>query len=598
MAQKHVIILGGGVAGMSAAHELVERGFKVTIFEKQAWLPGGKARSIPVPGTATATTKPLPGEHGFRFFPGFYRHLFDTLKRIPFYDEASGKYNPRGVFDNLVECPQVMLARMKQGSIKTPTHFPRSLAEIRQIIYNLKSIETGLRPGEGRVIAEKIWQLFTSCRQRRENEYEAIGWRQFAEAHKYSEAYDHLFVDGLTGALVAGKAALANTRTNGGILIQMLLDFIRPFRTSDRILNAPTHEAWLSPWLKYLKEQGVVYRFGSTVEDLVCDAEKITGVWVSDREHGRQKFTADYYLCALPVERAATLVSSRALLDLDPSLHNILLLKETVAWMNGLQFFLKRDVPISEGHIILPDTPWALTAISQAQFWKNIDLAEYGNGNVRGILSVIISNWTTEGLLHGKPAEGCNKKEVIEEVWAQLKACFNRLGREIIMDGDFESVYVADSIFFPGELHDEGLSKNRKLDEPSHYGSKVVNRNDEPLLVNEKNSWCIRNETFTAIPNFFLASDYVRTNTNLATMEGANEAARRAVNNILDASGVKAAYCKVWNLKEPFWLAWYKWQDKRRYERGLPWKLHQPWFTGILERLLRSLGISLFNKSL
>ena len=44
----------------------------------------------------------------------------------------------------------------------------------------------------------------------------------------------------------------------------------------------------------------------------------------------------------------------------------------------------------------------------------------------------------------------------------------------------------------------------------------------------------------TRIPNLFLASDYVRTHTDLATMEGANEAARRAVNGILDATGSAA----------------------------------------------------------
>ena len=42
-----VIVLGGGVAGMSAAHELIERGFEVVVLERGS-LPGGKARSIPV----------------------------------------------------------------------------------------------------------------------------------------------------------------------------------------------------------------------------------------------------------------------------------------------------------------------------------------------------------------------------------------------------------------------------------------------------------------------------------------------------------------------------------------------------------------------
>ena len=43
---KKVIILGGGVAGMSAAHELIERGFEVEVYERNPSYMGGKARSI------------------------------------------------------------------------------------------------------------------------------------------------------------------------------------------------------------------------------------------------------------------------------------------------------------------------------------------------------------------------------------------------------------------------------------------------------------------------------------------------------------------------------------------------------------------------
>ena len=67
---------------MSAAHELVTRGYTVRVFERQS-LPGGKARSVTVDGTGTDGRKDLPGEHGFRFFPRFYRHVIDTMERIP-----------------------------------------------------------------------------------------------------------------------------------------------------------------------------------------------------------------------------------------------------------------------------------------------------------------------------------------------------------------------------------------------------------------------------------------------------------------------------------------------------------------------------------
>ena len=77
-----VAVLGGGVAGLTAAHELAERGFEVVVLESRS-IPGGKARSLPVPGSGVDGRVDLPAEHGFRFFPGFYRHLPDTMSRIP-----------------------------------------------------------------------------------------------------------------------------------------------------------------------------------------------------------------------------------------------------------------------------------------------------------------------------------------------------------------------------------------------------------------------------------------------------------------------------------------------------------------------------------
>ncbi len=34
MGKKKVVIIGGGVAGMSAAHELIERGFEVVVYDR------------------------------------------------------------------------------------------------------------------------------------------------------------------------------------------------------------------------------------------------------------------------------------------------------------------------------------------------------------------------------------------------------------------------------------------------------------------------------------------------------------------------------------------------------------------------------------
>jgi glycine/D-amino acid oxidase-like deaminating enzyme len=106
---RRVAVLGGGCAGMSAAHELAERGFEVAVYEKRA-VPGGKCRSIGMPGTGVGGRADLPGEHGFRFFPGYYRHVIDTMERIPF------GTNRRGVRDNLVSGVRAVRARARRTS--------------------------------------------------------------------------------------------------------------------------------------------------------------------------------------------------------------------------------------------------------------------------------------------------------------------------------------------------------------------------------------------------------------------------------------------------------------------------------------------------
>ena len=89
--------------------------------------------------------------------------------------------------------------------------------------------------------------------------------------------------------------------------------------------------------------------------------------------------------------------------------------------------------------------------------------------------------------------------------------------------------------------------------------------------MNLVDTWALRPDATTRIPNLFLASDYVRTYTDLATMEGANEAARRAVNGLLDAVKFVGPRCGVWPLQQPEILVPLQQHDAARYAAGLPW---------------------------
>ncbi len=79
--EKSVGIIGGGLAGVSAAIFLAERGFTVKIFEKEKYL-GGKVGSWPVKfedGYSTSV------EHGFHAFFRQYYNLRNLLKKINAY---------------------------------------------------------------------------------------------------------------------------------------------------------------------------------------------------------------------------------------------------------------------------------------------------------------------------------------------------------------------------------------------------------------------------------------------------------------------------------------------------------------------------------
>ncbi len=259
-----------------------------------------------------------------------------------------------------------------------------------------------------------------------------------------------------------------------------------------------------------------------------------------------QEISGDYYVSAMPVEAMTPLLTDE-MKRAAPSIANIDKLR--TSWMNGIQFYLEHDVPVVNGHTIFIDSPWALTSISQRQFWESERMQKYGDGRLGGILSVDISDWSTPGMLYGRTAMQCTAEEIKNEVWAQVKEHLNVDGAQQLEDANLLTWFLDPDIEFPNPSQATNL---------------------EPLLINTAGSLAYRPEAFTEIPNFFLASDYVRTFTDLATMEGANEAARRATNAILEREGSTAARAMVWPLEEPEFFAPMREYDRLRFRLGLP----------------------------
>jgi len=670
--REKVVIIGGGIGGLTAAHELIDRGFEVHVYERRATF-GGKAASGRIPGhTEQPIEDGLPTEHGFRFFPGWYRHLPDTLRRIPFRGKQR-EYRGQTVHDNLVAISQNLLAWMNRENIPLALTPPRDLDELSTFSRMLKGLrDLKLSGGEVGTFAAKIAQIASMTEQDRLERLDGITWSQFLEADSNkSDAYTAL-ISATTRTMVAAKATEVSAYSIGRLALRTFMD---AFSTVDRVLNGTTQEKWIQPWIDHLDERGVDFHAGEELQAIIprtntggppAAKEEIAAVEFEpvavaaarrlrrslariraaakarrllaltrqgpgsyeatrptapdepaslhrlvdlldapesertslkkelalllgkaavadphkvDRDvgeldlrlarmtrsqKGRYRVEADYFIFALPLEQMAYHINnSPALRALDPSLGKLIKLSGSLDWMAGIQFYLRDPVAAGEGHIVGLDSAWGLTAIEQTRHWTDTTLPR----GVQSVLSVDIADWNRLGHFVRKEDFNCTHAEIAEEVWHQLETMLNRrhqpkvLSEQMLVGGSLQkgvSYHLDDSIVDTVDRGKQGFYERARslrfsaddLNEDfaqSYMWGPHPQFNVEPILINRVGTRALRPDADTGIRNMFLAADYVRTETDLACMEGANEAARRAVNALLEATGSTADRCELWD---------------------------------------------------
>ena len=203
----------------------------------------------------------IPGEHGFRFFPGFYRHLFDTMRRTRVFDEDGLLQG--SAYDQLVRTPGAQLS-LPGGLHDFDFRNLTSMSQGKAVL-DLMTKTLGMTKEDLIGLTLKLFRFKTSGPRRRQAQTEDISMVQYMGGDTPERLFSQAaldFVDKEPRALAAMSARESDARSQYSIAIQLGLASVPDPAT----LNGPTSIAWLDPWKTYLKRQGVKFFIGRLVD--------------------------------------------------------------------------------------------------------------------------------------------------------------------------------------------------------------------------------------------------------------------------------------------------------------------------------------------
>lgn len=615
--------------------------------------PPRRGRPEPARVELRAVERLLPGEHGYRFFPSFYRHTFDLMRRTPVLD-ALDRETGRTCLDALLTPPDVSVALAGERTIEpVPRRRLRSLEELRRVLEVMLE-KIGYTPKDMHRYFLQMFRFMTACDARRRS-WESLSWLEFVSGREehvagsirgqtgYSSIGERMIVE-TPRALLAMGAEETDAYSHGVSAVQMLLDYQADGGSVDRTLDGPTDEVWLDPWKRYLVREGVRFYLGrlgalcptpGAPDRLVPEIDWIDQPCAAVRQSDGPEadaapplildeasvdpfdHDADFFLLALPYAQAAAIVhraaSDRqrpALLDGDLArldrfhrLHVAPGLDEE-EWraghflpergttgrprlrtlplrdLSGLQLFFEKQVRLGAGHLVLPDSSFGLSSISQLALWRDrtsdrrgflgqisVDLGDFYRRHVLEEAERAFGWTRMDDAVRRILEQQDSRRRHLEQRHAARVAKARRAGRPADADGDDawrrklgKPAWQCTPEELAIRVWDQILDTR-----PREYGSRVsppdffhvdeslvfrrgarggIDRNESLFFINVPGQWPDRpgiGDEPGAIAyrvsnrRFVLAGSFVATHTRIMTMEACIESGRHAVNTILHA---------------------------------------------------------------
>lgn len=249
----HVVVVGGGIAGMSAAATLAARGVRVTLVERANTL-GGKLAGWPI----TVGGVEVPMEHGFH---GFFRQYY-TLRELLAEAGADRDMVPQGGY------PILSSQRAVEGFPATRAPFPVNLLEVlgRSPTLGFGDV-AGVRPGMNALLAYDPVRTFAA--------WDGVDMETFIREGRLEGPFADVVLRPF------GQASLnALSRFSAAEAIRFFHFYMlgNPEGLGFDALGRGTHLSVLAPLRAHLDRLGVTIRTGTPVRRVRFSGGRSVGV--------------------------------------------------------------------------------------------------------------------------------------------------------------------------------------------------------------------------------------------------------------------------------------------------------------------------------
>jgi len=490
---KKIIIIGGGISGLTTAHELVEQGYDVTILERNE-IVGGIARTY-----QNEDQKICPIEYSWRAYGKWYQNVYNIMKRIPFNDKEY-------VYDQLTEL---------EGGKKTCN---KSLPNYSDTL-NLISTSDKFK------MFPIVMQYLVSCKEKNIDNFSQIGLKDFIKKLKLSKETEDVI-----GKIVGPYLGFDYHHAS---LYDLLYYGEMQTMNSDlkynfNITKYPTNYAWFDPWVRLLKKKGVKIYTENEVQSIIIKKSKIECIYVKNNQNIEKKY-ADYYVnCTGPeifekLLRPYNNIFNNYYSQIDNVKNYGYQIQLSIYYYVDKKIFLEKYNRLA----YLPNTPWLLMVLPTGHIWGDKYLKKFCDPQIKEVVSVGICEPYVKGNLIKKPWSKCTMQEIRQEAWNQL-----------INDKDFKNnVCIENSV---------GIEKVNIIDFKMWHSYKYdgIMNTYEPKWANNINTAKYRPNSISPIQNLIVAGAYSDTSTGCFSMESACESGKIAAKTI----------CKLDNQNENIYL--------------------------------------------